>query len=147
MNQALLDRAAIVGAPQNDVLAPASGAAYALLLGTPPRCVDETHSAAARSPEAPGDAVITDCSPHRCDEASGACQGGCAETSQCAPGFFCDPAEKACVPPPAADIGPKGGCSAAAGRSPAAAGAALGWLGVGFVLWRRRGGRGVGGVR
>jgi hypothetical protein len=130
---------AIVGAPRNDLALTGTdvGAAYALLLGSPAACIDDTHSAAERLPGEP--LAVTDCAPRRCDLSTGTCPASCKETAECTKGFFCDPAKKDCARAPAKDIGAKGGCRAAAGEAPSGA---LPLLLVGFssglLLSRRR---------
>ena len=56
------------------------------------------------------DDTVTPCHPYTCKEAR--CATECTATTDCAPGFVCDPSNKACVPatPPAAD---SGGCAIA----------------------------------
>ncbi len=75
-----------------------------------------------------------DCSPFRC--VGGACVDNCNASTQCAPGFVCNPSGDCVVPPPSSG----GSCATRPARDGANA---LAWLllGAGLVLRSRRAGR------
>jgi len=85
------------------------------------KCVPKTARCAADGRSSIGaDDTVTPCHPYTCKEAR--CSTECTSSTECAQGYACDPATKACAPaaPPAED---GGGCSHGA-----RGGSARGWL-------------------
>jgi len=82
----------------------------------------------------PKDGGQVSCAPYRCAE-DGTCASACAGSSDCAPGFVCDPTNKSCVTAGAPDED-DGGC-AFGRRGGAASGLLLGLLAIGIARRRR----------
>ena len=89
------------------------------------------------------DGVVTPCAPNVC-RADGTCGKGCANSTECVPGFVCDDASKTCIAPTGGDGGSSGGCEFG-GETSSGEGVvfvALGLLAMTRMTGRRRRGRG-----
>lgn len=89
------------------------------------------------------DVVPFDCAPYICEPAFGACRGTCSRSDDCANGFVCDLATKACVAAPtpeaAAATEDSGGCGCTIPGRPSTPSSLAGViLGLGIVVVRRQ---------
>jgi hypothetical protein len=111
------------------------------------RCVSPSKGVGPAYCSGPGaacptsDVVAFDCSPYICEAAFGACRTTCASSEDCANGFVCDVAAKACVPAPtpaSPEVGDDGGGCAYHGDRRTTSAAVLGVLGLALALRRAR---------
>jgi MYXO-CTERM domain-containing protein len=84
----------------------------------------------------PKDGTPVDCTPYLCSTDNGECRQVCTDSSQCAPGYSCDPSNGTCAA--AGGSGSDGGCATGGGEGRAPWLVLAGALVAGLGAIRRR---------